>query len=61
MLGEQRLEVRLDAVLLQAGIDAQVVGGVVKDLGQGDLQGVAVPAPDLPQRREVSGRRQLGQ
>ena len=31
VLGEQRLQVRLDAVLHQAGVDAQVVAGVVLD------------------------------
>ena len=32
MLGEQLLEVLLDAVLLQAGVDAELVGGVVTTL-----------------------------
>ena len=40
VLGEQLLEVLLDAVLLQPGVDAEVVGGVVVDLLDQDAQGV---------------------
>ena len=43
MLGEQLLEVLLDAVLLQAGVDAELVGGVVQDLLEEDPQGVVGP------------------
>ena len=41
VLGEQLLEVLLDAVLLQARVDAEVVAGVVQDLLDQDPQGVA--------------------
>ncbi len=40
VVGEQLLEVLLDAVLLQAGVDAEVVAGVAEDLGEQDPQGV---------------------
>ncbi|GEB13050.1 hypothetical protein NSI01_13650 [Pimelobacter simplex] len=40
MLGEELLEVLLDAVLLQARVDAEVVLGVVVDLLDEDPQGV---------------------
>ena len=55
MLGQQGLQVRLDAVLLQPGIDAQLVGRVVEDLTDRDLQRVAVAAPDLPERGQRLG------
>ena len=48
VLGEQLLEVLLDAVLLQAGVDAELVGGVVLDLLEQDPEGVAVLAGDRP-------------
>ena len=41
VLGEQLLQVLLDAVLLQARVDAEVVAGVVEDLLEQDPQGVA--------------------
>src|SRR5699024_7688212 len=44
VLGEQLLQVRLDAVLDQAGVDTQVVGGVVVDLVQAHPQVVPVLA-----------------
>ena len=44
MLGEQLLEVLLDAVLLQAGVDAEVVGAVVQHLLEQDPQRVVVLA-----------------
>ncbi len=50
MLGQQDLQMSLDPVLLQTGVDAEVMAGVVQHLGQRDLQGVAVPAFDLPDR-----------
>ena len=50
MLGQQGLQVGLDPVLLQAGIDAEVVAGVVQDLGQRDQQRVAVAPAYLPHR-----------
>ena len=40
VLGQQLLEVLLDAVLLQAGVDAEVVAGVAVDLLDQDAQGV---------------------
>ena len=43
MLGEHLLQVLLDAVLLQAGVDAELVGGVVQDLLEQDAQRVARP------------------
>ena len=36
MRGEQLLQVRLDAVLHQTGVDAELVAGVVQDLVEGD-------------------------
>ena len=35
-VGEELLQVGLDAVLDQAGVDAELVGGVVEDLLHGD-------------------------
>ena len=55
VLGEQRLQVGLDAVLDQAGVDAEVVAGVAEHLADRDLQGVAVAAPHLPDRGERLG------
>ena len=40
MLGEQPLQVRLDAVLDQAGVDAELVGGVVQHLVDEDPEPV---------------------
>ena len=48
VLGEQRLEVGLHSVLLQAGVDPEVVLAVVQHLADRDLQGVTVPAAHLP-------------
>ena len=42
VLGEELLEVLLDAVLLQPGVDAEVVQAVVDDLLDQDPQGVGV-------------------
>ena len=41
VLGQQRLEVLLDAVLLQAGVDAEVVAGVADDLLDGGSRSVS--------------------
>ena len=48
VLGEQLLEVLLDAVLLQAGVDPEVVHGVVVDDLEQDPQRVVVLAGDGP-------------
>ena len=55
MLGQQGLQVRLDAVLLQPGVDAELVGGVVEDLPDRDLQRVPVAAAHLPERGQRLG------
>ena len=55
VLGEQLLEVLLDAVLLQAGVDAQVVAGVVQDLLDQDAQAVAGLGLDHPLDLAVLG------
>ncbi len=49
--GQQFLQVGLDAVLDQAGIDAQIEGGVAEDLLQGDGQRLARLAGDHPPAR----------
>ena len=59
MLSQQGLEVGLHPVLLQSGIDAEVVAGVEQDLGQADQQRVAVAPLDLPQLRASGCRRRL--
>ena len=51
MLGQQRLQVGLDAVLLEARVDPELVGRVVEHLGERDAQGVAVLGADLPHLR----------
>ena len=48
LLGEQRLQVRLDAVLDQAGVDAELVRGVVVDGRDRDDQLLAGPVGDGP-------------
>ena len=48
MFGEKRLQMRLNAVLLQPRVDAEFVGGVVEHLRQPDLERVAVAAADFP-------------
>ena len=55
VLGEQLLEVLLDAVLLQPGIDAEVVAGVVQDLLDQDAQAVAGLGLDQPLDLAVLG------
>ena len=46
--GEQLLEVGLDAVLLQAGVGAEVVGGVGDDLLDRDAERLALRVGDRP-------------
>ncbi len=48
MLGEELLQVLLDAVLLQSRIDAEVVAGVVQHLGDQDPQAVTGLGLDHP-------------
>jgi hypothetical protein len=55
VLGEQLLEVLLDAVLLQPRVDAELVGGVVLDVLQQDPQRVAVLAGHGPLDGAVLG------
>ena len=55
VLGEQLLEVLLDAVLLQAGVDAEVVAGVVDDLLDQDPQAVTGLGFDRPLDLPVLG------
>ena len=55
VLGEQLLEVLLDAVLLQARVDAEVVAGVVQDLLDQDAQAVAGLGLDQPLDLAVLG------
>ena len=45
----------LHAVLLQTGVETQLMAGVVEHLPDRDLQGVPVPAVDLPERGERLG------
>ena len=52
MFGEKLLEVRLNAVLLEPRVDAELMGGVVEDLRQPDLKRVAVPASYFPTGRQ---------
>src|SRR6266545_984777 len=47
-LGQQLLEVALDAVLDQPRVQPQLVGGVVQDLLQGDGHGLAGAVADQP-------------
>ena len=54
VLGEQLLEVLLDAVLLQARVDAEVVGAVVQHLLEQDPQRVVVLAGDQSTRATPS-------
>ena len=49
MLGQQLLEVLLDPVLLQPGVDAELVRGVAEDLLDQDLEGVVGLAGDRPE------------
>src|SRR6266516_163709 len=47
-LGQQLLEVALDAVLDQSPVDAEVVAGIVQDFLQGDGHGLAGAVGDQP-------------
>ncbi len=51
MLGQQRLQVRLDAVLHQSRVHAELVAGVVLDVLDGDAQLLARLVLDHPHRR----------
>ena len=51
--GQQLLQVGLDAVLQQAGVDAELVGVVVQDLLDGDDQLLAGLVGDRPGARAV--------
>ena len=53
LLGEQLLQVRLDAVLDQAGVDAELVRGVVEHLLDRDDQLLARLVGDGPGARAV--------
>ena len=59
LFGEITLEVVFDAVLDEAGIDAEVIGGVGVDVVQGDFQDVAglvgADAKDMLGGRPVRG------
>src|SRR3546814_1663785 len=56
-LGQQGLQVGLDAVLLEAGLDTEVVGGVAHQLLDGDLELVATLGSHQPVRHAVVVRR----
>ena len=56
MLGQQLLEVLLDAVLLQPGVDAELVRGVAEDLLDQDLERVVGLAGDRPEGDTLVGR-----
>ena len=51
VLGEQRLQMGLDAVLDQPGVDAQLVAGVVLDVLDGDAELLARLVLHHPHRR----------
>jgi hypothetical protein len=55
VLGEQGLQVRLDAVLDQAGVDAEIVLQLAEDLLDGDDQRLAGPIRDRPHPRRPVG------
>jgi hypothetical protein len=61
LLGEQLLQVRLDAVLDEAGIDAEIDGGVGQRLLDGDGQGLAGLVGHRPLARLPVTRWMLGQ
>ena len=49
MFSEKRLQMCLNAVLLQPWVDPELMRGVVEHFRQPDLQRVAVPSPDFPE------------
>ena len=49
VLREQRLQMCLDAILLQPWVDSELIGGIVEHIRQPDLELVTVPSPDFPE------------
>src|SRR4030095_16493098 len=52
MFREKCLQMCLHTILLQPWVDPEFMRGVVEHFRQPDLERVAVPAPDFPQRAQ---------